>query len=41
MAKAEAANKAFFEAVKAGDIDLDQKRAKIYQRVMVGSKSRV
>jgi len=39
MAKADAANKTFFEAVKAGDIDLDQKRAKIYQRVMVGSKS--
>jgi hypothetical protein len=39
MAKANAANKAFFEAVKAGDIDLDQKRGKIYQRVMVGSES--
>ena len=38
-AKADAANKAFFEAVKAGDIDLDQKRGKIYQRVMVGSES--
>jgi len=39
VAKADAANKAFFEAVKAGDIDLDQKRRKIYQRVMVGSES--
>jgi len=39
MAKADAANKAFFEAVKAGDIDLDQERGKIYQRVMVGSES--
>jgi hypothetical protein len=39
IAKAADANKAFFEAVKAGDIDLDQKRAKLYQRVMVGSKS--
>jgi poly(3-hydroxybutyrate) depolymerase len=37
-AKAGAANKAFFEAVKAGDIDLDQQRARIYQRVMVGSE---
>jgi hypothetical protein len=39
IAKAEDANKAFFETVKAGDIDLDQQRAKMYQRVMVGSKS--
>jgi hypothetical protein len=39
VAKADAANKAFFETVKAGDIDLDQKRGKIYQRVMVGSES--
>ena len=39
LAKVDAANKAFFESVKAGDIDLDQERAKIYQRVMVGSKS--
>ncbi|MCP4820683.1 MAG: hypothetical protein GY883_15945, partial [Shimia sp.] len=39
MAKAEEANKAFFEAVKAGDIDLDQKLARLYQRVMVGSES--
>ena len=38
-AKAGAANKAFFEAVKAGDIDLDQQRARTYQRVMVGSES--
>ena len=37
-AKAEEANKAFFEAVKAGDIDLDPKRAKLYQGVMVGSE---
>jgi hypothetical protein len=39
MAKADAANKAFFEAVRAGDIELETQRAKIYQRVMVGSKS--
>ena len=38
IAKAEEANKAFFEAVKAGDIDLDPKRAKLYQGVMVGSE---
>jgi len=38
-AKSVAANKAFFGAVKAGDIDLDQDRGKIYQRVMVGSES--
>jgi pimeloyl-ACP methyl ester carboxylesterase len=38
MAKANAANKAFFEAVKAGDIELEQQRGKIYQRVMVGSE---
>ena len=38
MAKVAEANKAFFEAVKTGDIDLDQKRGKIYQRVMVGSE---
>jgi hypothetical protein len=37
--KADVANKAFFEAVKAGDIDLDQKRAKLYRGVMVGSES--
>jgi hypothetical protein len=37
-AKVVAANKAFFEAVKAGDIDLDQSRGRIYQRVMVGSE---
>ncbi len=41
MAKAEEANKAFFEAVKAGDIDLDQKLARLYQRVMVGSKTSI
>jgi len=39
VAKADAANKAFFEAVKAGDIELEQQRGKIYQRVMVGSES--
>ena len=39
MAKVVPANKAFFEAVKAGDIDLDPQRGKIYQRVMVGSES--
>ena len=38
MAKVRAASKTFFEAVKIGDIDLDQERAKIYQRVMVGSE---
>ncbi|MCP4612352.1 MAG: hypothetical protein GY845_26950, partial [Planctomycetes bacterium] len=38
VAKAEEANRAFFEAVGAGDIDLDQKRAKWYQSVMVGSE---
>ncbi len=38
VAKAEEANKAFFEAVKAGDIDLDQQRGRVYQRVMVGSE---
>jgi len=37
-AKAEEANKAFFEAVKAGDIELEQQRGRIYQRVMVGSE---
>ena len=37
-AKVVAANKAFFESVKAGDIDLDPKRGQIYQRVMVGSE---
>ncbi len=36
--KAKAANRAFFEAVKAGDIDLKQQRAKWYQGVMVGSE---
>lgn len=38
VAKAEEANRAFFEAVKAGDIDLDQNRARFYRRVMVGSE---
>lgn len=40
MAKADAANKAFFEAVKAGDVDLDQQRATLYQGVMVGKPER-
>jgi Ca2+-binding EF-hand superfamily protein/pimeloyl-ACP methyl ester carboxylesterase len=40
-AKADAANKAFFEAVEAGDADLDQARAKLFQRVMVKSRSSV
>ncbi|MFC1763502.1 hypothetical protein ACFL6U_15670 [Planctomycetota bacterium] len=40
MAKAAEANKAFFEAVKAGDIDLDPQRAKLFQRVMVGKPER-
>ena len=39
VAKAEAANKAFFEAVKAGDLDLSQKQASVYRRVMVGSEA--
>jgi hypothetical protein len=39
VAKADAANKAFFEAVKAGDVNLEKQRAKLYQGVMVGSKS--
>lgn len=37
VAKGEEANQAFFDAVKAGDIDLDQQRGKFYQRVMVGN----
>ena len=36
MAKANAANKAFFEAVKAGDVDIERQRATLFQRVMVG-----
>jgi len=36
MDKVEAANKAFFQAVKAGDVDLRQQRAKWYQANMVG-----
>jgi len=40
MAKAAEANKAFFEAVEAGDVDLDQERTKLYQRVMVGKAGR-
>jgi len=39
IAKADAANKAFFEAVKAGDVNLEKQRAKLYQGVMVGSES--
>ncbi|MDA7641029.1 hypothetical protein N8787_05260, partial [Opitutaceae bacterium] len=38
IAKAEGANKVFFEAVKAGDIDLDQNRERVFRRVMVGSE---
>ena len=34
MDKVEAANKAFFEAVKAGDVELEKQRAKWYQGVM-------
>ena len=37
MAKVVATNKAFFEAVKAGDIELDQDRGRVFRRVMVGS----
>ena len=37
MDKAEAANKAFFEAVKAGEFELETQRAKYYQNHMVGS----
>jgi hypothetical protein len=36
--KVVAANRAFFEAVKAGEVDLNQERGRIYQRVMVGSE---
>jgi len=38
VAKAEEANTAFFEAVKAGDIDLNQNLERVYRRVMVGSE---
>ncbi len=38
IAKAEGANKVFFEAVEAGDIDLDQNRDRVFRRVMVGSE---
>ena len=41
MGKVEAANKAFFEAVKAGNVDLKKQRAKWYQANMVGSKRSV
>ena len=37
MDKVKAANKAFFAAVKAGDVDLNKQRAKWYQAHMVGS----
>ena len=37
IAKAERANKVFFEAVKSGYIDLDQNRERVFRRVMVGS----
>ena len=37
MDKVKAANKAFFEAVKAGDVALNKQRAKWYQAHMVGS----
>ncbi len=40
IAKAAEANRAFFEAVKAGDINLDPQRAKLLQRVMVGEPER-
>ena len=36
--KVQAANKAFFEAVKAGNVDLEKQRARWYQANMVGSK---
>ena len=39
VAKAEEANKAFFEAVKVGDIDLNQNIGRGYRRVMVGSET--
>ena len=38
IAKAEKANKVFFAAVEAGDIDLDQNRERVFRRVMVGSE---
>ncbi len=38
IAKAERANKVFFEAVKSGHIDLDQNRERVFRRVMVGSE---
>ncbi len=41
MGKVEAANKAFFEAGKAGNVDLKKQRAKWYQANMVGSKRSV
>ena len=40
IAKAAEANRAFFEAVKAGAIDLDPERARLFQRVMVGKPAR-
>ncbi|MYC12973.1 MAG: hypothetical protein F4Y39_04525 [Gemmatimonadetes bacterium] len=38
MDNVRAANKAFFEAVKAGNVDLNKQRARWYQANMVGSK---
>ena len=38
MDKVQAANKAFFEAVKSGNVDLNKQRARWYQANMVGSK---
>ena len=35
--KVKAANKAFFEAVRSGDVELETQRARWYQSVMVGS----
>ena len=38
--KVTAANKAFFEAVKSGDVELETQRARWYQSVMVGTRKR-
>ena len=40
IAKAAEANRAFFEAVKAGAINLNPERARLFQRVMVGKPAR-
>ena len=37
IGKVKAANKAFFEAVRSGDVELETQRARWYQSVMVGS----